>query len=193
MRHAAEKASEASRASDAALVNRARRGDARAFGLLYERHAPAVYRYLLLRSSDAELAEDLSQDVFEKAMDALGGLRDPASLRAWLMRIAHHRLVNHWSRKERRPDKTPLDALPPGAEAAEMPDHSLESRLSTEALMLRRLSEREQELLALRFAAGLPMRQIAAQLGCTEAAARQLQYRALKRLRDFANQQGLRP
>jgi RNA polymerase sigma-70 factor (ECF subfamily) len=171
--------------SDAALVRSARSGDARAFGLLYERHGTAVFRYLLLRSADRQLAEDLSQDVFEAAMDGLAGLREPAQFRAWLMRIAHNRLQSHWSRQRRRPDRQSLEQpLPQETASHDLHEQALDSRLRVEALMVHDLGEREQRLLALRFGAGLPLREIAAQLGCSEPAARQLQYRALKRLRE---------
>lgn len=176
---------------DAELVRSARSGDARAFGLLYERHVTAVFRYLLLRSADRQLAEDLCQDVFEGAMDGLAGLREPAQFRAWLMQIAHNRLQSHWSRQRRRPDRQSLEPpRPREATTNEMPERALESRLQVEALMLQELGEREQRLLALRFGAGLPLREIAAQLGCSEPAARQLQYRALKRLRAKAQDEG---
>lgn len=167
---------------DGALVRRVLAGDAEAFGRLYERHAEAIYRYLLLRTGSSALAEDLLQDVFEQALRKLSELREPDRLLAWLMRIAQNRLGNHWARRARRPDDAgpPNEATTPGGER---PEQVLEPQLRVEALQLHRLPEREQQVLALRFGAGLPAREVAEQLGCSESAARQLQYRALKRLR----------
>jgi RNA polymerase sigma-70 factor (ECF subfamily) len=74
--------------SDAALVERARQGEAWAFEALYRRHAPAVLRTtarVLARRGDAE---DVTQDAFATALEKLDTLDDPSVFRAWVMRTA---------------------------------------------------------------------------------------------------------
>lgn len=94
-------------ADDAALVAQARAGQAgpaaraRAFETLYRRHvryvAGVTYRLL---GNDAEV-DDVLQEAFLDAAGALGGLREPAEFRAWLVRIAIRRIYRRMARKRR--------------------------------------------------------------------------------------------
>lgn len=173
-------------APDGVLVLRVLAGEPGAFGLLFERHGEPVRRFLLLRTGDEALAEDLLQDVFERALRQLRGLREPESFRAWIMRIAQNNLASHWARRARRPDDA--GPIPPeiAGPSSERPERALEPAWRLQALRLRGLPEREQRILALRFGAELSLREAAEQLGCSMSAARQLQYRALTRLRAIA-------
>jgi RNA polymerase sigma factor (sigma-70 family) len=87
--------------SDERLVQIAREGDERAFGVLYERHSAAILRYCrsLLRS--AQEAEDVKQEVFVLAISALRRGVDPDSFRPWLYRVAHNACMSHM--RVRRP------------------------------------------------------------------------------------------
>lgn len=177
--------------TDGALVRRVLRGEPEAFGRLFERHADACFRFLLLRTGDAARAEDLVQDAFERALDRLPDLRQPERFRAWLMQIARSLLARDWERRARQAAAEPPvspDALP--TRAAD-PERLAEPRLRLAALRLHELGEREQRILALRFGAGLSTREAAEQLGCSESAARQLQYRALRRLRALVDETAL--
>ncbi len=71
--------------------------DPEAFADIYRQHFRPVFGYVYTSvQSDATLAEDLTADVFERALRAIGRLRPTdASLRAWLMRIARNRLIDH--------------------------------------------------------------------------------------------------
>lgn len=76
-------------------------GDPEAFGSLYRRHFAAVAGYLLRRTGDAALAEDLAADTFLAAWKALPGYRDSGvPFRSWLLRIATNR-ANAVARRER--------------------------------------------------------------------------------------------
>lgn len=182
-------------ADDPALVRQTLRGERQAFGALYERHADRVYRYLCFRVRDADLAHDLAQDVFLSALKGLPRLEHPERFGGWLMRIAHNRLVNHWERSASRPDAASLDAAAEGGDGASVeaaalgavgippPAPSIDERLHIEALLASRLSRVQHQVVALRFAAGLSLRETAEIVGCTEAAAKQHQYRALRQIR----------
>jgi RNA polymerase sigma factor (sigma-70 family) len=82
---------------DRHLWDRARAGDAAAFGALYERHASAVYKFCFWRTSDAALAEDLSAAVFLEVWAARGRteLTEPTLL-PWLLGVAHNLVRNQW-------------------------------------------------------------------------------------------------
>lgn len=182
-------------AGDAELVRRTLAGENGAFGLLYERHADRVFRYLLVRLRDPEPAHDLTQDVFLSALKALPQLQEPERFPGWLIRIAHNRLVNHWERHAARREAGSLDAVAGDGEdrtlparvgpptAAEGEPSAVETRLQVEGLVAALDNPTQRQVLALRFAAGLSLRETAELLGCTENAAKQHQYRALTQLR----------
>lgn len=173
---------------EAELVEAARRGDVAAFGALYERHMPAVYRYLRLRVGDAHLAEDLTQDVFVGAFRAIGRFRWRGALRPWLVGCAHNRLANHARDAARRPG-SPLPLLPatgdPPSAAASRELDAVEARvdLARAAAALRALSEAQREVVALRFGAELSVAETAALIGRSESAVKQLQAAALATFR----------
>ena len=91
------------------LVTRAQNGDTDAFAQLYDRHIDAIYRYVLLRVPVDELAEDLTEDVFLKAWQALPRFKQDKPLRHWLYRIAHNRIVDEQRRKPLLPVWGPPD------------------------------------------------------------------------------------
>lgn len=182
----------------AALVRRAVAGDAAAFGALYEATADRIHRYVWLRVRDADLAADLTQDIYVNALRGLPRLDAPERFEAWLLRIAHNRVVNHWVRADRRGHPLSLDADPDdadGADAAALDvladpaagglDDVVAHAVQLADLVphLAVLSAAQQEVLALRFGAGLSLDETAAQLGRSEMAVKQLQRRALMTLR----------
>lgn len=177
------------------VVRRAASGDARAFGALYEATVDRIHRYVWLRVRDAALAADLTQDIYVNALRGIGRLDAPERFEAWLLRIAHNRVVNHWVSADRRGRDISLDADddaadgPPVrrvADTADALDETAERkvRLADLTQHLTVLSEAQQDVLALRFGAGLSLAETAEQLGRTELAIKQLQRRALVTLRE---------
>lgn len=150
--------------------------------VMYREHAAAVWRYTRARlPSDAD-AEDVTSDVFTRAMRSTHTY-DPAkgSARAWLTGIARHAVADFWRR--RRPED-PMASLPEGAAADDPADTSL--RLDAIAGVrgaLGALSERELEAVALRFGAELSSFEVGTQLGVSPTAARMLVHRAVTKLR----------
>jgi len=184
--------------SDGALVARTLAGRSEAFGALYERHVDRVYRYARFRVRDPAVAADLTQDVFVGALRALPQLRDPERFVAWLLQIAHHRVVNFWVAEARRGDRSarvegPEDVEGSNDDEVEIADPAVEDDLLAAIERRRRmasviaaaaeLTADQQAVLGLRFAAGLSVREAAGVVGRSEAAVRQLQQRALARLR----------
>jgi len=183
--------------TDADLVRRVLGGDPAAFGPLYDRHIDRVYRYVHYRVREPELAGDLTHDAFENAIKGLPTLADPDRFGAWLMRIAHHRVVNHWVAANRRAPPVPLDdgddrpglgddgAAEAGLAAADDVQAIIEQRLSMASVLTEadRLTEAQQHVLGLRFAAGMTLREASDAMGVSEDAVKQLQHRALAQLR----------
>ena len=169
---------------DPELLERAQAQDPEVLGELYDRYASQVYAYVYRRVGDPEVAEDLTGEVFMRVVKALhAGQTWHTSFRAWLFRVAHNLVVDHY---RRRPPE-PLLALDETDIAAEetSPADRLQQMLDHERLRraLRCLTSEQQEVLALRFGEGLTARQTAGVVNKTVGAVEALQHRALAALR----------
>ncbi len=164
------------------LIARARRGDAQAFGELYERYLNAIYRYVYYRVGEVADAEDLTELVFLKAWEALDKyeVRD-VPFSAWLYRIAHNVIVD---RHRTHKDNVALDALPLRDETAG-PEDQFDALEDIESLSraLSQLLPDYQQVLTLRFISGLSHAETGRVLKRSEEAVRVLQHRALSALR----------
>lgn len=163
------------------LVRRAVRGDAQAFGALYDRYLERVYRYVYYRVGSVEEAEDLTEEIFLKAWEAIGRYREQGvPFSAWLMRLAHNHVVDYF--RTCRPTVQLAEAVP--ARTPD-PEHVAEQRLATEAVLraMRSLTSEQQQVLILRFIEELDHSEIAAIMGKNEGAVRALQFRGLSALR----------
>lgn len=164
-------------------VENAARGDAAAIGDLYRRYAPAVFRYLFYRLGDRDAAEDLTSEVFVRALEALPRYRmrgRPFS--AWLYRIAGARVADYY-RQHRRHPVAPLLSDTPAYEV-DLAEEA-ESRLTAEVLQraIVHLTTLQQQVIVLRFLQGLSHSEVAQIIGRSEGAVRVLQFRALEALR----------
>jgi RNA polymerase sigma-70 factor (ECF subfamily) len=161
------------------LVEQARM-DPEAFAILYRRYLPRLYRYLYRKTSNPHEAEDLTAQVFIEALEGLtqGRYRRGGSFPAWLFTIARRRVADFY----RKRPAVALGDLPspePGLLAA------LEKSEDVRRLahLLARLDENRQELLRLRFSAGLSFAEISLIDGRSEAAVKMAFYRTLDVLR----------
>lgn len=175
--------------ADGRLAERARRGEAGAFGELYRLHVDAVFDYIYFRVRDEAVAEDLTQDVFMSAFKGIGDLRWGERFGGWLVRIAHNRVSNHWRSVSARPAGAPIeaaDAAPPaGGRAGGDPQAALEAHLSAGDVLAATagLTELQQQVIALRFVGGLSVAETAAAMGRSAGAVKNLQHHALAALR----------
>lgn len=94
--------------NESELLRRTRSGDEAAFGELYARHSPAVYRYALRMSGSESVAEEIVQDVFLQVVRGCRGF-DPGigSLSSYLYGVARHRLTRLWP----DPAEVPLEDM----------------------------------------------------------------------------------
>jgi RNA polymerase sigma-70 factor, ECF subfamily len=161
------------------LVDRARRGDADAFGRLYQLHLDRIYRYVYYRVGSSNEAEDLTEHVFLKAWEAIGRYESRGlPFAAWLYRMAHNAVIDHY---RARKATTPID------ETFDLEDESQNPVASTEALFdreeltvaIKRLNPDQQTVIVLRFSEGLSHAEVGRILGKSEGAVRVIQHRAL--------------
>lgn len=171
------------RVDEQRLIRRAQRGDADAFADLYRVHVQVIYRYIALRVSDRQLAEDLTGDVFTRALEGLAAYRDQGKpFIAWLYSIAWARVVDHYRRSGRRPGDSDLDDLPIPVEAGL--DEGVARRQAAAALRaaIAGLTDEQQQVVILRFVEGYRVDEVAAVMGKQPNAIKALQFRALRAL-----------
>lgn len=140
---------------------------------VYEEHAKLVYRYLLSLGAPSDMAEDLLQETFYKAMIHMDSFRENAKLSTWLCSIARNEYYQY------------LRKHPATEEIAEFHFPSIDQREDLMELYQRihRLENPYQEILFLKFFAGLSYSQIAEIFGKTENWARVMLYRAKEKLK----------
>lgn len=153
------------------------------FSDVYDAHIWDVYGYLAYRLGSREEAEDLTQSAFEKALRAWGRYDErKASPKTWLLSIAHNALIDHYraSGKVAAPAEDEEIERHGGHSLGPENDLGLSPELAG-ALAL--LSQRDREVVALRFGGDLTGPEIAEMLGLTLANVQQILSRSLRRLR----------
>ena len=162
----------------------ARRGDAASFAELYERHLPAVYRYVVGRVRSREEAEDLTSDVFRHVWLSRTRYGGHGTFRAWLFSIVRRTVADHYRRHQ------PVERLEPAIaervlDQAPTPEDQVvqDERQRHLRHLLDGLSQEQQEILGLRFAAELSYAEIAVVIGKREEAVKKIAYRTLEVLR----------
>ena len=167
------------------LLERASRADPEALGALYDRYVGRIYSYIYHRVGQADLAEDLTAQVFARMLEAIREGRGwRTSFSGWLYRIAHNLVIDHYRRRGRATFVELEEAQPIVADEAD-PVRKVEARLESEHLRaaLAKLTEEQAQVIALRFLDEFSIAEVAAMMDKTEGAIKALQYRAVLALR----------
>jgi RNA polymerase sigma-70 factor (ECF subfamily) len=149
---------------------------------LYTEQLPRIYNFFRYRVGHGPEAEDLTSITFEKAWRARGRYRrDLAGFTTWLVTIARNVAVDHF---RSRHDHAPLEAAE-GVASSETAEEEAERRSDVARLseLLGRLSDRERDLLALKYGAGITSRSIARLTGLSESNVGTILHRAVESLR----------
>jgi len=166
------------------LLARARSGDREALDQLCREHWLPVYRAVCRRAQTPAEAEDLTQDVFIRAIRALGNYRDDAaSYRAYLLRIARNLVIDRW--RARPADAAGYQDLPDFADPAAGPEAAAITRDEHSRLLaaLDRLPDSHSDVLRLRILGDRTAAEVGEIRGQSANAIRQLQFRAIAALR----------
>ncbi|HUF52500.1 MAG TPA: sigma-70 family RNA polymerase sigma factor [Dehalococcoidia bacterium] len=171
------------------IVDAARAGDESALTELYQTYFPRVYRYILARTGNTYDAEDLTEDIFIKVLEALDRFQwREAPFSAWLFRIAHNALISQRRKQTARGPTSQLnDALSVDSAG---PEELVESRLAINEVMTaaQTLPEAQRQVIALRFGAGLSVAETARAMGKGEGNVKVIQHKAIAKLREMFGQ-----
>jgi RNA polymerase sigma-70 factor (ECF subfamily) len=154
------------------------------FEQVYDNHVVGIYRFIYARVGNHPDAEDLTAQVFVRAVEQLDMSRDPRQIAAWLYRVAHNATADYWRAFYRLP-VVGVDHVAPGWEPADEsgrpqpePDGRAGARVQA---LLRKLPDHYRRVLELRFLERKTVAETAVALGISNGNARVLQYRALRR------------
>jgi len=164
------------------LLKSARAFDKEALALIHDRYYPSIYRYLSFRINDPQTAEDLASEVFTRFLSAIRDRNAPPNtIRGWLYGAARNVLKEQY-RKQKRMNWTELDE----EIAADIwtPERRMEERASKQELReaLAELTQEQQDVLALRFGHGMPVKDVAETVNKSEGSVKMLQVRAIAAL-----------
>ena len=147
---------------------------------LYEAWAPRVGGYIRFRVADATDAEDLVGEVFRRVVSGPAPV-DPAARPAWIFRVAHNVVVDHYRR--RRLPLLPATLIDRADDAPSLPDRVIhDERMRATDVAMRSLPGRQRAAIYLRFYEDLPYETVATVMGIPAVTARSLVFRGLKRL-----------
>ncbi len=174
-----------SRASIEDWVSRAQKGDKGAFTLLYQEFVRPIYRYVYVRvGNHAREAEDITQEVFLKALDNLDRYRyNGRSFASWLFRIAHNLVIDYYrlAKKNRCAYITEATVIVADDDPAAEVEQSLGALELERAI--EKLPAKQGEVISLRFGMEMSVAETAVAMGKTEGTVKKLQHVALARLR----------
>ena len=178
-------------ATDDALVRRCQKGEREPFRLLVERYGDVVFGTAVLMTLDRPLAEDLAQEAFLHAWRGIRTFRPGSSFRPWLLRILVNRVMSH--RRRRLFDLVPLPCGGRAPAANPGPDAVAEQNEEHAAVRsaIARLPGEQRRVLVLRYYSELTVPGIARATGLAQGTVKSRLHRALARLREMLEVEGL--
>lgn len=165
------------------IVDLCKKGDRnnkeKLFGYIY----PRIYRFIYYRTNNKTEAEDLTGDVILKIAKALP--RQKGNFNSWIYKIARNTVIDYYRRNSVRKSNVSVQEMP-----GELPngrEDFTEQILNEKALKkaMKVLPERQKEVIILKFIEGYKNREIARIIGASEGAVKLLQFRALRKMREF--------
>ena len=169
---------------DASLVARAKSGDHAAVTQIYELYGPMLFRFILSRVSDPDLAEDLRAEVFVRMLEGLPNYEDRGwPFSAWLFRIARDRIIDMRRRDRRRP----VAELDQQIASPDRVEEQAEIHVLHETVdrLIERLTPDQRTVIRMRFKQQLPIEAVASHLHRTPAAVKALQARGIQALSEL--------
>ena len=157
------------------------------FQTFYQENLGLIYRYVYSKVGNREEAEDLTSQIFIKAVRGVDTERGPQSMQKWLFQVARTTIADYWRTYYRVSINSLDELLETGWEgpAEEEPAVASSSPIERVQRILQALPEHYREVLSCRFLLNLSVKDTALKMGLTEANVKVLQFRALKRAADL--------
>jgi RNA polymerase sigma-70 factor (ECF subfamily) len=154
------------------------------FEQIYDAHVVGIYRFIHARVGNRPDAEDLTAQVFTRAVEQLDTTRDEGQIVAWLYRVSQNAIADYWRAFYRLPLVGTEQVAPgwePAAPGETVNDADRDIATRRVQALLHRLPDRYRRVLELRFLQRLSVEETARELGITHGNAKVLQYRALRK------------
>ena len=166
------------------LIQGAQRGETSCFSALYDHYLPPIYRFIYLKVTHREAAEDLAHDVFLSAWQNIGGYEMQGfPFGSWLYQIARNKVIDFYRLRKNNTSLEQMDAnllkADPVLEVSVDRIFTLEEVKNS----IRTLTQDQQDVLIMKFIEDLPHPQIAHIIQKSQGAVRLIQHRALKELK----------
>lgn len=175
------------------LIKAAQRGDAQAFATLYRSHVDKIYRYILYRVESEVTAEDLTSEVFMRALEGLASYEcGPTPWIAWLYSIANARVIDYYRRIEHVSQREVLEETTVSVDPDMDADIMGEFNQTVIQAVLHQLNAEQQQVIIFRFMEGYSLEKTAALMGKTTGAVKTMQHRALAALTRMLQKRGIR-
>jgi RNA polymerase sigma factor (sigma-70 family) len=156
--------------------------------LWFQLEMPKLFRYLCYRTCTRAAAEELTSVICEKAIQKIAAY-DPSrgEIRLWIFGIARNELRMFFRARKGEPAEVSIDLLPDFVIQANSPEDEYQQKEAFLQIIqaIRRLPEREQELISLRYGAGLPVKEIAGILNMNENQVSVILHRSLDKIRSI--------
>ena len=157
------------------------------FQTFYQENLGLIFRYVFSKVGNREEAEDLTSQIFIKAVRGVDTERGPQSVQKWLFQVARTTIADYWRTHYRVSVNSLDELLEAGWEGPAEEESTAVSSSPVERVqrILQALPEHYREVLNCRFLLNLSIRDTALRMGLTEANVKVLQFRALKRAADL--------
>jgi RNA polymerase sigma-70 factor, ECF subfamily len=174
-------------------VLKAQSGDSEAVGWLYERYFSRIYKYCYLKLGDPTEAEDITEGVFLKMIEAISTFRwQGSSFASWLYRIAHNQVVDLARQRTRRP-QTSLEPVGESLPSEKDDPHGAAEMQEAVAHLqgaIGSLTDLQAQVILLKFGSDMTNAQVAEVLERSEGAVKALQHSALQNMNKWLNRRG---
>ena len=172
-----------SETTDAALITRWRSGEQRAASVLVERYAPSVARFVV-SLGERERTEELVQDTFVRAFQAIGTFRSESLFRTWLFTIAKRLVLDHRRSERRRRDVVELQEDHLVASNDALDGLVGDERMQQVRVAMQGLPPMQREVFTMRVTEGLAYEEIAQVVGSSAGACRVHYHNAVKTIKE---------
>jgi len=171
------------------LIKRAKDGEAEAFGLLYDYYLPKIYRFVLLKVSHREEAEDLTHQAFLRAWENVEKYKDEGfPFSSWLYKIARNAIIDHYRSTRHSKEEVTIEDVEELSDNEDLPlDMKLDQKIEIFRIStaIKKLKDVEQDIIIMRFVDDLPHEEVARAVGKSVSATKLIQHRAIKKIKEL--------